>query len=662
MGLCCFVAVFGLPSAAFAQAPSEPQRHDLGSMDLDQLMKVQVVTASKHSQALSEVPSAIFVVTHDAIRRSGARNIPEALRIVPGVQVAQLDASKYVVSIRGMGSRFADKLLVLIDGRSVYTSLFSGVYWDAQDLDLELVDRIEVIRGPGGSLWGSNAVNGIINIITKTSKETLGSRVSARTSTSEPYSLATSSGIEVPHGAIRISAKGAHSEELTTTVPSPGVDAWNHGRVGLRGDWDFVSSSLSVTSDASSARQGQTNLFPSVTPPYSALIGDRYNTSDWNFQAKWEQTVGAAKGRSLRVSFDHYDRQTTALGERDTSATLDFQEPISVSPRLHLIWGAGYKTEQNTVFNSPYVTAAVPTRTLTTFGGFFQSEFNLSAKAHLSIGSKFEHNSYTGWEVQPSAKLLYQSNPTNTFWASITRAVQTPSRVDTDLILLAGSGAGPGGVPVVGLVQGNPNFLSEVVISHELGWRYQPSAASFVDVAAFYNQYANLRSGVNTGTQVIGLPPSQIDQLEMMSNGASAETGGLEIAAHQTLSTSWRLEETYSLYSEQYDGGPGNTISNADLSKGATPRHQASLRSEWDLSSKFQFNLGSYYVSQLSTGGVAPYLRLDLLASWKPNSRTEFSFGVHNLTNAEHTEAAVNLYDVASQIPRAAFAKVTIHF
>jgi iron complex outermembrane receptor protein len=656
-----FATMLCLGSAVSVQAQSQ-QHTDLASMDLDQLMKVQVTTVSKHAQTLSDVPAAIYVVTQDAIRRSGATNIPEALRGVPGVQVAQMDASKYVVSIRGMGSRYSDKLLVLVDGRSVYTSLFSGVYWDALDLDLALVDRIEVIRGPGGTLWGANAVNGIINIITKSSKDTLGTRVSLGSSTTEPFSVAASSGFQVPNGTVRFSAKGSRNDALSTSMNTAGVDEWSDARAGVRGDWESGGNSLSFTADGNTTRQGQTNVFPTLTPPYNQLVGARYDTSDWNFQGKWERMAGVYKGASLGLSFDHYDRGTTDVAERDTNVAIDFQDPIAISGRLHVIWGTSYKNEQNTIMSNQYVTSTTPTVHMQTYGGFAEAEYDLSSRSRLSLGSKFEHNDYTGWEIQPSARLTYKSGPKNTFWAASSRAVRTPSRADEDLNLFTIGGPGPGGLPIAYHFLGNSNMESEVLVAQELGWRYQPSDRYFIDVAGFYNQYSQLRDALYMGAAPAPNQGPYYIADSTFSNGGWAETGGVELTAHETLTPRWRLEETYSFYTEQYNLGPGDVIGGSSLQQGTTPAHQASIRSNWDLSHQWEINIAGYYTSQLDSVGIEPYARLDLMATWRPKKGTEVSFGVQNLTSTQHLEAPVFLYDVPSQVPRSAFAKITIHF
>jgi iron complex outermembrane receptor protein len=656
------VLICGLGSAIPVRAQTDPPKRDLGSLDLDQLMTIQVTTASKHAQTLSDVPSAIYVVTQDAIRRSGANNVPEALRGVPGVQVSQIDASKYVVSIRGMGGRYADKLLVLIDGRSIYTSLFSGVYWDVHDIDLDLVDRIEVIRGPGGSLWGANAVNGIINIITKSSKETLGTKLSVRSSTTDPYTVAVSSGYVVPKGTLRISAKGSRSSALETDEATPGFDNWSDSRVGLRGDWDLGGNSLSLAADANQSRQGQTTNYPTYAAPYVQLTGTRYDTSDWNFQGKWEKTEGVYKGTSLHFSFDHYDRATSDIAERDTNVAFDLQRPIQFGPRLHVIWGAEYKSDQNTVFKNPQIFALSPSMVLTTFGGFLQSEYNLSDRAKVSAGSKFEHNSFTGWEIQPSAHITYDAGKTNTFWASSSRAVRTPSMVDVDANLIVTTGPGPGGLAAAYHILGNPDFQSEVVLAQEVGWRYSPTSGSFIDVAAFYNQYSKLRDAVVVSESASMSPVPHLDVDTLFSNGGSAETGGIEVAAHQTLAPRLKVDESYSLYTEQYNLGKGNVLSPDGLYKGSTPRHQATFRANWEPARKLQINGAAYYTDSLVAQSVPSQVRLDLMGSWSPNPKTEFSVGVQNLTSAGHREAVVILYDTASQIPRSLFAKITLKF
>jgi iron complex outermembrane receptor protein len=648
-----------------AAQTDQTQQKDLSNLGLEELMNVKVTTASKEAQSLSGVPAAVYVVTQEQIRRSGATSIPEVLRAVPGVQIQQLSPSVYSVSIRGMGGRYSDKLLVLMDGRTVYTPSFSGVYWDAQDIDLDLVDRIEVIRGPGGTLWGSNAINGIINIITKSAKDTLGTRASIRTGTDTPVTVDVSHGGQFQNGSYRVNARAFKTNGLDTILNEPGENDWSGLRGGFRADWTRGADSFSFIGDANSSHQGASMFFPTLSAPYREFDQDRFTTSGYDFVAKWERTEGRDKGTSLQASFEHYDRDMPEAGDRRTTFALDFQKPFDLAKNNHLIWGLGYNTSHYVTVPTPFIFLNPASGTNNVYSGFVQDEAKLNRKTTLSLGTKIEHNDFSGWEYQPSARIAYTPTEQQTWWAAVSRAVRTPSIGEIDSTTVLNAMPGQGGVPVLVSLVGNHDYDAETVVSSELGWRYAPSNRWYLDVATFYNHYVGLRGAAALAPAVVVGPPMYVNQTVEQGNDYSATTGGLELSTHWTATPKWSLDGAYALYTESFHltTPGGNQLGDGAAGGDSAPLHQFSIRSQWDLAKHFEFDTTAYYVGGLQeTPRIAPYARLDMRLGWKPNAHTEYSIGGTNLTNQNHVEGIDTPYALASEIRRAFYAKATFKF
>ena len=657
-------ALTGASSYALAQA--QTQSKDLSSMGLEELMKVQVTTESKEAQDLSKVPAAVYVITADQIRRSGATSIPELLRVVPGVQVQQISPSQWSVGIRGMGDRFSNKLLVLVDGRTVYSPSFSGVYWDAQDIDVSLIERIEVIRGPGGTLWGTNAVNGIINIITKSAAKTKGNTLSLESSTLAPYQVSFVHGGDMPNGSYRVNAQAFRQSDLNTIAGNSGDNGWDDMNGGFRTDWGLGGNSYTLSGHATSSHQGSQLLYPVLGPPYAALAYDRFMTSEYSLTGKWERTEGANKGDSLQISFDHYDRDMPEAGDRRTTGSLDYQHGVHVSASNHMIVGAGYQVTQGSDYSTSHFTIEPATVTNQLYSAFAMDEQNIGRFLKASLGAKFEHNDYTGWEFQPTLRLAYTPSPKQTFWGAISRAVRTPAIAEADASTFLAGKPGPGGLPVEVLLANNPNYQSEVLVADELGWRFTPSDRSYIDIATFYNQYTGLRGGTLVGQTLNTTPFPYAVETFQQANDWSAVPAGAELAGHYSVSHSWGLDASYAFYTESYSTTVASayTLGSAAAGANSAPMHQATLQSHLNLPGAMEFDSTLYYVGALNSypASVPAYARLDLRLAWHANKATDFSVGVTNLTNTNHLEAYDSVFVESSYIPRSAYAKVVYHF
>ena len=437
-------------------APPPPSESDLGLDGLDEIMDlvdeplenltrqnvvvpaldVQVSTVSRTESTVGRSAAAVFVVTNEMIRRSGARTIPDALRLVPGVQVARIDANKWAVTIRGFNGRYANKLLVQIDGRSVYTPLFAGVYWDVQDVVLEDVDRIEVIRGPGAAVWGANAVNGVVNIITKSARDTQGTFVEAGSGTEErSFSTVRTGGKLGQNAYYRIYGKWFERDRagLPTGIAD---DEWRQGRTGFRIDWEPNGcDKLTFQGDAYGGTSGTANRIPDSLPPdFQSTITDDSRVSGGNALLRWSRTIDAETDWSLQFYYDRTSRKAVTTGfqeDRDT-IDLDFQHRFPLAPEHSLIWGFGYRNSKDSIRSSPFYLQFYPSdRADDLFSYFVQDEITLREDLlYLTVGSKFEHNDYTAFEYQPTGRLLWTPDPRHSIWAAISRAVRTPSRAE----------------------------------------------------------------------------------------------------------------------------------------------------------------------------------------------------------------------------------------
>jgi len=655
--------VYAQPSAA--KEPPQNQS-DLGSMSIEDLMKIEVTTASKSAQSLSSVAAAIYVVTAEDIERMGATNIPDALRMVPGVQVAQIDASKWSITIRGFSSRFANKLLVLIDGRSVYTPLFSGVYWDALEVDMQDIERIEVIRGPGGALWGANAVNGIINIITRNSSETQGTKGYVQSGTSSPVDGAIRYGGQLGADAYyRVYARYFRIDGLELDSGVNAEDGWQALRAGFRADIKSATGdTFMVSAGGNSSHQGQVSAYPDLLPPFGSMLFQRYPVSNWNIVGRWERQSRSNSTQSLQLNFDHSHRVIPEVDERRDTFDVDFQSDHQIGKSHRLVWGLGYRTTRDDT-RSGLLSFDPADRTTSLYSAFVSDEWTLRDNLRLTLGSKFEHNDYTGWEVQPSARIAWTPNPNQTVWASAARAVRTPSRADVDSILPIRAFMSEAGVPALITLFGNEDFKSEEVITYEMGFRHQPSATLFADLTAFYSIYHNLRTFEPETPFMLDDPIPHLVLPYRYSNKMKAETAGIEAAVFWMPTSGLNLALSYSLLSTKFtldsDSQDPFALSGSER-QGSSPRHQISMRASYDIAPKFQFNAALYYVDKLWGQDIPAYARVDAGLTWHPNKHFSLTLGAQNLLNQRHREMGNVLYEQPTQVERNVYLRLGWRF
>jgi len=633
-----FALVVSLSTNIFGQ---KSQDVDLTQASLEELMNVRVTSVSKREQKLSSAGAAAYVITQDDIRRSGMMNVPDLLRMVPGVDVARIDANAWAISIRGFNYRYSTKVLVLIDGRTVYTPGFSGVFWDQQDVPLEDIDRIEVIRGPGGTVWGANAMNGVINIITKKASDTRGGLVRIGTGTEETANgLVQYGGSAGSNGSYRVFGKYFNVADGINADRTPATDGWHGMHGGFRADWDLSGrDTLTVQGDLFGSSEGQTitTLFSNQLPD-SHTFTDKVSVGSGNVLGRWGHTFSNGSETSLQLYYDRFRRFDQALDILNTGDA-DFQYHFQVGSRHDVLAGAGYRLSDHTYTQGYEIGFGTGYRRDNLYSTFVQDQVQLKSSLALTIGSKFEHNNYTGFEYEPSAQLVWTPTNRQTVWASGARAIRQPSWFDAESKLDAATFPLDGGG--FGLVQfyGNPNTKAETVLDFEAGYRNQVSKELSLDVTAFRSQYSRLQS-LEPGTPYFALDPlpPHLVVPSYWNNLAHAQNYGVEFSSNWNITNRWRLSPGFSFLQMKIGVDPSSHDVTTVASVGDSPKHQAQLRSTFNLPHNLEWDTSAYYVGALGIGPVGSYTRLDTRIGWRAKEGVEFSVGGQNLLRPYHFE------------------------
>lgn len=633
---------------------------DLTELSLEELMTVEVTTVSRKPEMQMTAAAAVYVITQEEIRRSGFTTIPEVLRLAPGVQVSRVDSNHWAVSVRGFASTLSRSLLVLIDGRSVYSPLFAGTFWDVQDVMLEDIDRIEVIRGPGGTLWGANAVNGVINIITKKAKDTQGNLAVAGGGTQERGFGAYRYGGKVGEDfSYRVYGKYFdRSHEFHTMTPN--FDGWNKGQVGFRTDWDITSNdNLTVQGDLYAGRAGQSTDISSFTQPFLTTVRQDADLNGGNILGRWRHMFDQTSDMSLQLYYDRANRTHPDFREFRDTIDVDFQHHIRLSSRQDVIWGLGYRWTTSMTGGVQTKVFDPARRSDDLYSGFGQYEFAvIPDHVRLTIGTKVQHNDYSGMEFQPSGRIVWTPNPHHTVWTSVSRAVRTPSRIEHDLTVNAN--AIPG-LPAFARVSANKNFESERLIAYELGYRVQATDQFSLDIAAFYNHYSNLLSAEIVGPAFLEVspPPLKFVLPLVFANKLRGNVQGLEIAPAWQVLPWWRLRASYSFLQMNLKTDPDSTDTvNARATEESSPSHQASLQSTMNLPGNFEFDVMPRFVGGLPRQGVGSYYAVDVRLGWRPIPSMDISLLGRNL-NGRHPEFNGGDNNGITELQRGVYAKVT---
>ena len=604
---------------------------------------------SKRAQPLSEAPAAVTVITSEDIRRSGMTNVPDLLRMVPGLHVANIDSSTWAITARGFNGQFANKLLVMIDGRSVYTPLFSGVYWDVQDLLLEDIDRIEVVRGPGGTMWGANAVNGVINIITKEASQTQGLLVSALGGNLDRVQAGVRYGGELAKQAhYRAYVKYLNRDDFDDRGGVAAHDQWDAARGGVRVDWQPTDADhLTFQGDYYGGETEETSLL---------LSQSETDIGGGNAIARWTHELSEDSDVQLRLWYDRTERDGDLLGEDRDTFDAELQHRFSPFDRHDLVWGAGYRLTADEIDSSSGVGFDPDSRTVQLANAFVQDEISVVEDLlSLTLGTKIEYNDYSHLEFLPNARALLTPWERHSFWAAVSRAVRAPSRAENDVALLVPSSPPP---PHFLQLNGDSGFDAENLLAFELGYRAQPLTQVSFDVAAYYNVYDDLRS-LEPRAALISFPaPGLVTVPLVAENRLDARGYGVEVSGAWSVIEFWRLDAGYTLM--MLDVEQDNSADpSAQGQEDDTPAHQFHVRSLVDLPWHFEFDTALYWVDHVSNQDVRDYARLDARLGWRPWPQLELSVAGQNLAQDDHDEFGPSFTALPTSVPRSFYGKVT---
>lgn len=654
---------------------SETSRDGISRLSLEELMDIEVTTVSRRKSTVGQSPAAVFVITPEMIRRSGATVIPELFRMVPGMSVARIDNNKWAVSSRGFNNKFVRKLLVQIDGRVVYNPMFSGVYWDTVDYPLEDIERIEVVRGPGASVWGANAVDGIINIITKPAQKTHGGLVSAGGGTEEQgFGTARYGGQIGKNLAYRVYGKGFHRDEQFALGADP-HDRWWGTNGGTRFDWR-ASERDDVTFDGGYGRSvaGRNVTVPTATAPFALLNLEDETSNGGHILTRWNRALNQDSNLTLQTYWDHVDR-TGSNGYQNLrwdTFDVDVQHELPLGSRQEIVYGAGYRyidalLGKTSADNGFMLSSPSDSRHSNLVTAFVQDRITLVRdKLHLTVGSKFERNDFTGFEFQPTGRLLWTPTSWQSVWAAVSRAVRTPDFGNDGLSFTLPPDAGTPGVFTS--VRGNTGLASEEVLAFELGYRAQPVERFSGNLALFYNKYDNLNT--------VGVGTIEVDANGLVfvpvafGNSMHGRSYGAELDARWEMFDWWRLNGTYTFTKINLHPNAGAFLADAANEK-ATPQHQIYLQSSWDLPHELEFDLIGRFVPFLqgfNAGGTAgftdtidAYVSLDARVGWRPIQKLDFSLVGQNLLDSHHPEfgSEVAVRAPLVEIQRSVYAKAT---
>ena len=635
----------------------------LKNLSIAQLASLEVTSVSKREEKMADADAAIYVITSEDIKRSGLTSLPELLRMVPGMQVAQIDGNKWAITARGFNSWYSNKLLVLMDGRSIYTPLFSGVNWNIQDTLLDDIDRIEIIRGPGATLWGANAVNGVINIITKKAQDTQGGLVKTGGGNLEHgFGGVRYGGTFGDNGWYRVYAKYFNRGPLDTKNGADANDDWEMGRAGFR--MDFYPSLKNDFTLEGDIFVGSCKSYLEMTAPDNKTFdktSEDQNGGD--IIATFRHHFSETSDLKIQFYFDRTHRYNPYMKETRNNLDLDVQHSFSAYERHHVVWGFGYRLTHDNLPRTSIFIFDPKSRTDNLFSGFFQDQISLiHQKLDITLGTKLEHNDYSGFEIQPSFRIRYKPSAHQLIWAAISRAVRTPSRSDQDMnFTLQTFSVGP--IKNVLLIRGTDDFDSEKLLAYEAGYRFVPGRRYSLDIAFFYNVYKDLRTDEMGEPlhipSIFSIPNINVIPLNIVNQ--YHENGyGLEISSQLAITQWWKLSISYSWLKLRLH--TSRVVNDIEIKENNVPRNQFSIRSYMDLSSNLQIDAMLFHVDALDGLDVPGYTRLDIRLGWHPLKNLSLSLKLENLLDNRHPEFSNIGALRASEIPRSFYGKLTWHF
>jgi len=638
---------------------------DLADRSLEELLNIKVTSAAHKPQSLRTTAAAAFVITSEDIRRSGIRLLPDLLRMAPGVQVARTDSGNWAISIRGFSSDFSNKLLVLVDGQSVYNEEYGGVFWDAEQMPVDDIDRIEVIRGPGAALWGANAVNGVINILTKNSADTLGGMISGEAGLAGTPSGVARFGDRIGSNATyRVTAYYTGERRLASSgnglLPDSGFNSEN---MSFRVDWKPTErDTLFVTGRANRASDSQFIFDTTLLNPAPAPRFGKTDSFQGQLTSSWTRTLSDTSSITARFSFDHIDHNELATPLTYNVEEFNVEHHWSPLPRNDLVWGLTYRNARYQIGQSPTFQLQKLNWDLDIYAAFAADEITLVRdRLQFIAGVYAGHNAFTGMEYQPTGRLVWTPTSSLTTWAAVSRAVRTPSIYDRGFnSVLAVFDIAPG---LLGAFRGvaNPNYRSEPMVAYELGQRIKIGNNISLDGTAFLNSYQRDDGFVSKDPVFVPAQngvPAYMEFATESENARHGYTFGTEVSATWTANQRWRLIGGYSWLRERMKWLPGFT--------GSEPTHDPSqqfqIRSQLDLPRHFQFDTSAYFYGNTTPTGVGRYLRGDIRLGWRPTENREFEMGVRNALDPQHPELFSIHANQALQVRRDVYGSFAWHF
>lgn len=640
-----------LPAAALAQDDELKALQDVSFESLGNI----VTSVSRKPEDSFRAAAAIYVITNDDIKASGATHIAEVLRGVPGLDVSRFDSSNWAIGSRGFAAFFSNKLLVQVDGRTIYTPLFSGVYWDIQNLPLEDVDRIEIIRGPGATQWGANAVNGIINIITKHSSATQGLYASTVVGTEDRSLTDLRYGGKLNDDVYyRAYAKYDLRDDTKTVTGGSGNNEWYNAKAGFRSDWNVSNSrKITVQGDVYHAVIDLDLGIQSLTELDGILsYHDEIHSKGMNLLGRWEEIHSDTLRSTFQSYFDYQSPDYSSLKQAISTFDFDYQTAWTANERNEVMWGGGARyivanmTGSDTIFaNDRHVNQSI-------FNAFLQDQYAIIPReVYFTIGSKFEHNSFSGFDLSPSARVAWYPDNTQTVWAAVSRAVRTPSITEHSDMAINVLALPPDMVQQ----RSNKAFDSEELIAYELGYRVKPASNISFDNTVFMNDYdklATLEPGAPDG---IFLP-------YYFNNLGEGRSYGFETSVDWDVTTRWNLRANYSYINLVLEQDPASLDTTFLGQERNVPHHQFMLRSQIYLPNDVRVINTAYYVGERQTASVDAYLRFDAQVIWKATENLELSLVGQNLFDDQHPEFSAPPDGTANEIPRAVYGRVTLRY
>ena len=644
--------------------PNQTSPAALKNLSLEELSQIEVTTPSKEPVKASQSPVAIYVITGEQIKHSGATSIPEALRLAPGVEVARIDSNKWSIGIRGFGTRFSRGVLVLIDGRTVYSTLLAGTYWEVQDTNMDDIDRIEVIRGPGGTIWGPNAVNGVISVITKDSKDTQGMQASA-------------GGGNVEQGFAGFRYGGGNGSDLTYRIYGKGFtrapeehpdhrnfDDWRAAQAGFRMDWNIdARDSFTVQGDIYTEEAGESVVATSYTAPYSQVVDANADLSGGNVMARWKRTVNDGNDIQIQAYYDRTNRYEPNFGERRNTFDVDFLQRLRLPWRQHVSWGLGARASLADDLEVVSGLSFLPNkRTDQLETAFVQDEISLvENRLSLIVGTKMLRTNFFNFGLEPSGRLLWTPNQKETIWAAYTHALRTPSDSEENFYLTGYIETLPNGTPYFARFNANNHFAPEQLNGYEIGYRRLIGANLYIDFAGFYNHHHDLFDEEIIGAPYLEDTPAPVHFLlpAQFGNGLLGTTKGFEIAPEWKLRDVWQLRGSYSFLQMDLEKSPHSLdVGTAPGIVGSSPRHEATIQSTFNLSKKISLDLIYRYVAALPAQLVPAYSTGDARLGWRISRGFELSLVGQNLFQPFHPEDGGDPGPLVG-IRRSAYAKLT---